>query len=181
VRTEAHREGRGGGDELRGGGEVRAAFVVVGDEQRYPLAELGEEHVVLQHRLHLHPGAFFLPDATCSGSEAVPRRLRARREQRERERERALRYVAAAGLWLALRSDERAGALIARRPLFWCHQFEGWVWDQHRKGRGPHECGGRGPCTCSQSAPFSPRSSLGARPPHPIPATGRPDEAPPVR
>lgn len=49
----AHREGRGGGggDELRGGGEV--GVVVIGDEQRYPLAELGEEHVVLQH-LHLH-------------------------------------------------------------------------------------------------------------------------------
>lgn len=68
----AHREGRGGGgggDELRGGGEVGGALVIVGDEQRYPLAELGEEHVVLQHRLHLHR---LRPDAArllcCAGA-----------------------------------------------------------------------------------------------------------------
>jgi len=68
-RGAAHREGRGGGgDELRGGGEV-GALVVVGDEQRYPLAELGEEHVVLQHRLHLHR---LLPDAARLLCRAVP-------------------------------------------------------------------------------------------------------------
>jgi hypothetical protein len=71
----AHREGRSDvGDELRGGGDV--GVVVVRDEERYLLAEFGEENVVLQH-VHRHPASS--PPLFYCASGAVADAVRRRR------------------------------------------------------------------------------------------------------
>jgi hypothetical protein len=55
-KREAHRRKVHGVGELHGGGgsDDEVGVVVVGDEDRYPLAELREEEVVVQLHLHLH-------------------------------------------------------------------------------------------------------------------------------